>query len=483
MNTRITIILSLTVAYFVVMTLIGYAVRKHARTSEGFTSGGRSFPAYLIGALLLSEFIGSSVSIGTAQKGFEVGISAAWNLVALALGFLLLAFVLAKKYKATGLNTLSAILAQNYGEGVRYAASLLTIFALSIVCVALYASGGAVLAAVLNIDKTLAIVLVGVVTVFYVSLGGMRSVVYTNFVHALIKYLGILLALIFALRSAGGIGALQAQLPSTMFAWNAVGWGQVFAWMIGGIGSIFATQYVIQALVSSDDDRTAKRACLYVSALMIPFGIATALIGMCSALLYPGIKSIDALPVLLTHMPTLAASLVVIGLAGSLFGGISAGILASATLAMKDFYNPWFNPQGDDRKSAIFIRVAILVLGLLPLILAMFADKLLMIAYLGKALRAALAVIILMCFYAPRFGTPRGALAGIILAVVSTIAWFLAGNPFGIDSAYFALVSPLLTMTIAQFLKPGRPQAAPTLRQSSRGPVGAPAGPPPHPRA
>jgi len=454
MNTRITIILSLTVAYFVVMTFIGYAVRKHARSSEGFTNGGRSFPAYLIGALLLSEFIGSSVSIGTAQKGFEVGISAAWNLIALALGFLLLAFVLAKKYKETGLNTISAILAKNYGEGVRYAASALTIFALSIVCVALYACGGAVLAAVLDIDKNLAIVLVGIVTVFYVSLGGMRSVVYTNFVHALIKYLGILLAVVFAVRASGGIGALQAQLPAKMFDVNAVGWGQIFAWMIGGIGSIFATQYVIQALVSSDDHKTAKRACLYVSTLMIPFGIATALIGMCSALLYPGIKSIDALPVLITHMPTWSASLVVIGIAGALFGGISAGTLASATLLMKDFYNPMFNPEADDRKSSVFIRIAILVLGLLPLVLAMFADKLLMIAFLGKALRAALAVLVLMCFYAPRFGTPKGALAGIILSVVSTISWFLAGNPYGIDSSYFALISPLLTMGVTELLKP-----------------------------
>lgn len=460
MSTRTIIILCLTVAYFVIMTLIGYAVRRHAKSSEGFTNGGRSFPAYLIGALLLSEFIGSSVSLGTAQKGFEVGISAAWNLVALSLGFLLLAFIMAKKYKETGLNTISAILAQNYGEGVRYAASILTIFALSIVCVALYASGGAVLAAVLDIDKNLAIVLVGIVTVFYVSLGGMRSVVYTNFVHALIKYLGIVAALVFALKSSGGIGALQAQLPDQMFAWDAVGWGQIFAWMIGGIGSIFATQYVIQALVSSDNEKTAKRACLYVSSLMIPFGIATALIGMCSALLYPGIKSIDALPVLITHMPTLAASLVVIGLAGALFGGISAGTLASATLAMKDFYNPLFNKEGDDRKSGIFIRVAILVLGFAPLILAMYADKLLMIAFLGKALRAALAVIVLMCFYAPRFGTPRGALAGIILSVFSTIAWFLAGNPYGIDSSYFALISPLLTMGISELFKPGQPKRA-----------------------
>ncbi|WP_297833114.1 sodium:solute symporter family protein, partial [Pseudomonas sp.] len=399
------------------------------------------------------------VSIGTAQKGFESGISAAWNLVALSMGFLLLALVLVKKYRETGLTTISAILAQNYGESVRYAASILSICALSIVSVALYASGGAVLAAVLNIDRTLAILLVGAVTVFYVSLGGMRSVVYTNFVHATVKYIGIILALAFALNATGGIGALQAKLPEHMFDWTGVGWGQIFAWMIGGVGSIFATQYVIQAIISTKDTKTAKRSCFYVSSLMIPFGLMAALIGMCSAMLYPGTKSIDAFPVLIAHMPTFSASLVVIGLAGALFGGISANTLASATLAMKDFYDPFFNKEKNDRKSVIFVKLAIIVIGLLPLVLALYADKILLIAFLGKALRATLAVIVLMCFYAPKFGTSRGALSGVILSVISTISWFLAGNPYGIDSSYFALLSPLLTMSVSELFKSSRPNA------------------------
>ena len=101
----------------------------------------------------------------------------------------------------------------------------------------------------------------------------------------------------------------------------------------------------------------------------------------------------------------------------------------------------------------LFIRIAIIVIGLLPLILALYAEKLLMIAFLGKALRATLAVIILMAFYAPKFGTPRGAFCGIVLSVIATIAWFLAGNPYGVDSSYVALAGPLLTMTISQICK------------------------------
>ena len=453
METRLAIIAAVTIAYFAVMSFITYRVRRHANSSTGMTGGGRNFPAYMIGALMLSEFIGSSVSIGTAQMGFELGISAAWNLVALATGFVLLAQVLVKKYKQTGQTTISAILAQTYGEPVRYAASVLTILALSIVAVALYAGGGAVLSAVLHINKNLAILLVGAITVLYVSLGGMRSVVYTNVAHASAKYLGMILAFAYALEASGGIGVLQDKLPAMMFNWTQVGWSQIVAWMIAGIGSIFATQYVIQAVVGTDDDKVAKRACYYVASLMIPFGLMAAVVGMASAVLYPGIKSIAAFPVLIAHMPAFSASIMVVGLAGALFGGISATTLASATLAMKDFYDPYFNKEKNDRKSVLFIRVAIIVIGLLPLVLALYADKLLMVAFLGKALRATLAVVVLLAFYAPKFGSPRGAFVGIVVSVIGTIAWFLAGNPFGIDSSYLALAGPLLTMGISELLK------------------------------
>jgi SSS family solute:Na+ symporter len=156
-------------------------------------------------------------------------------------------------------------------------------------------------------------------------------------------------------------------------------------------------------------------------------------------------------------MPAFSASIMVVGLAGALFGGISATTLASATLAMKDFYDPLFNKAKNDRKSVMFIRIAIVVAGLLPLVLALYAEKLLLIAFLGKALRATLAVLVLMAFYAPKFGTPRGAFYGVILSVIATIGWFLAGNPYGVDSSYLALAGPLLTMAISQLFKQGQP--------------------------
>ncbi len=66
--------------------------------------------------------------------------------------------------------------------------------------------------------------------------------------------------------------------------------------MIAEIGAIFATQYVVQAVTTVRDPGRAQRAGFYSALMLVPFGIFAAVVGMCSAVLYPKIKSIDALP-------------------------------------------------------------------------------------------------------------------------------------------------------------------------------------------
>lgn len=47
---------------------------------------------------MMSEFIGTGSTIGTAQTAYSTGISAAWNLITLALAFALFAYTMAKSF-------------------------------------------------------------------------------------------------------------------------------------------------------------------------------------------------------------------------------------------------------------------------------------------------------------------------------------------------------------------------------------------------
>jgi len=447
------LVLTIVAIYIAVLAAISFFAGRSSRTAGSFASGGKVFPAVLIGFLLASEFIGTTASIGTAQAAYESGISAAWNVVSLGVGFVLFSLLLARRYRALGENTISGALARNYGPRVRIATSIVMVCALLIVAVSVYASGGAILSSLLGIDKSLAIVLVGALATAYVGVGGMRSVVYTNFLHAVIKLVGIIVLAIVAVHRVGGFGELRAKLPPEMFSPHGVGLSQIFAWMIAGIGATFATQYVVQAITTVGDSGKAQRAGFYSALVLVPYGVLAALIGVCSAVLFPHIKSIQAMPVLVTQLDPLLAGLVVAGLAGAMFGTIAALTIGASTLLFKDFYQPYFNPGADERRNMVFIRVAAGVAGLLPIVLALYASDVLAVTFLAKALRAALAVLVLMMFYAPRYGTKAGAFWTIVVSLVATIGWFLAGSPWGVDEAYIAVAVPLVVMTISHVFR------------------------------
>ena len=98
------------------------------------------------------------------------------------------------------------------------------------------------------------------------------------------------------------------------------------------------------------------------------------------------------------------------------------------------------------------MRATTVIVGLLPIVLAIYTPNVLQMTFLAKAIRASLSVLVLLVFYAPWFGTRGGALFSILGSMVATIAWFLMGNPFGIDNAYVALVVPLVVMGTSSLL-------------------------------
>jgi solute:Na+ symporter, SSS family len=451
--------LAIVIGYMVGLGLLTSVIQRSVNTTTTFTSGTTGHagvPAVLVGLMLMSEFIGTSASVGTAQEAYKLGISAAWNIIALALGFLFYAYFLAGKYKESGQNTISGVFAEVWGPQTKLATSLVMIFALQIVGVAIYAGGGTILSGLLAVDRTLATVICGIVSVLYVFMGGMKSVVYTNVIHSLMKYVGVAVALWFGLTKVGGFSELQARLQPEMFSWTNAGWGQIFAWFIAGIGATFSTQYVIQAINTVETRQKAKAASLYTALLLVPFGIATALVGVCSLALFPNIKSINAFSALIADMNGVMAGVVAAGMAASLFGTMAAISVATATLLYKDFYVRFVTKHDDEKRSLAFIRVTTIVAGLLPIVLAIYTPNILQMTFLAKAIRASLSVLVLLVFYAPWFGTRTGALLSILISLVATIAWFLMGNPYDIDPAYVALVIPLIIMGLSSLIERAR---------------------------
>ncbi|HSY55456.1 MAG TPA: sodium:solute symporter family protein [Bradyrhizobium sp.] len=439
-------------------------VKLRSKTSEEFMVGARSVPAIVVGILLMSEFIGAKSTIGVAQAAFEQGIAAAWAVLSAAIAFPLFGFFLAKKLYSSGEYTISGMIAQRFGRSTELVVSLIMIYALLMVNVGNYVSGAASLATILKIDLTTAAFIIAIISTFYFALGGFKSIAYVSMIHCTIKYIGVFVVLGVALYLTKGVAPIAANLPPFYFTWDGhIGPSTVLAFFIGNIGAIFSTQFIIQAVASTKSPNAARNATYIAGALSIPVSIALGLIGVSAKYLYPDMNSLFALPVFIQSMDVWWAAFVSVSLVASIFVGVTTVALAISSLVVRDFYAPYFKPTPDQEFRAA--RVMSLFIGFIPLIFVFFAPGLLHLSFFTRALRLSISIVAVIGFYLPFFSSNRGATLGLLGAAVTTTAWYLAGDPYGVDNMYVALATPPIVIFVEKLFHWG--SAAPQPAKSA----------------
>lgn len=438
-------IVGIVVAYILFTTWLTFRLR--SKDSGDFMEGSRAMPAFIVGILLMSEYIGAKSTIGTAQAAFESGVAASWSVLGAAIGFPLFGLLLVKRIYNTGKITISGAISEKYGRSTKNIVSLIMIYALLLVNVGNYVSGAAAISTVLKINLPEAAFITAIVSTFYFAFGGMKGVAWVTMLHSALKYVGVLVILGFALYETRGFAPMVKNMPDYYWTWDGnFGASTIVAWVIGTVGSIFCTQFVIQAISSTKNVESAKRSTWVAFFFCLPIALAIAIIGVAAKYLHPEIHSLYALPVFLQDMPVWLAGLVTTSLVASIFVSVSTVALAIASLVVKDFYVPMKKPTPDQEFRAT--RWISLVIGFLPLIFVLFVPEVLKLSFFTRAIRLSISVVAVIAFYSPMFKSTRGANAGLIGACVMTSLWYLLGDPFGINNMYIALITPAVIMVI-----------------------------------
>ncbi|PMS33334.1 SSS family solute:Na+ symporter [Trinickia symbiotica] len=443
------IIVAMVVVYIVVTAWI--SIRLRSKTTEQFMVAGRSAPAVVIAILLMSEYIGAKSTIGTSQEAFNAGIAASWSVISASIGFVLFGLFMAKRLYKSGEFTISGFIAQKYGKTAKLVVSAIMIYALFIVNVGNYVSGAAAISTVLRVNLPTAAFITAIVSTVYFAWGGLKSVAYVTILHSAVKLLGIGILIWIAFSMTGGIAPMMHSMPAKYFTWNgALSGSTIGAWIIGTAGAIFSTQFIIQAISGAKSATEARNATLIAGVLCVPIALALGFLGVAAKYLFPGIKSLYALPVFLQHMNPLLSGVVTVSLVASIFVSVSTVALAIASLIVKDFYVPRYRPSPEQELRAT--RTISFVVGFVPLIFVLFVPQILALSFFTRALRLTVTVVALIGIYLPFFNSNRGVISALVVATIATTVWYLLGNPLGIDNMYVALVTPAIVMLVERLL-------------------------------
>jgi Na+/proline symporter len=191
--------LILLIIYFAVLIGIGLYCRKHATDVNGFVLGGRSVGPWLTAFAYGTSYFSAVVFVGYAgQFGWRYGIAATWAGIGNAIiGSLLAWVVLGRRTRIMTQHLDSATMPQFFGQRfgskpLKIGASVIIFIFLIPYTASLYNGLSRLFGMAFNIDYSVCIILMAVLTAVYVIAGGYMATAINDFIQGIIMLVGII---------------------------------------------------------------------------------------------------------------------------------------------------------------------------------------------------------------------------------------------------------------------------------------------------
>jgi len=371
-------------AYFCAIGGIGYwSSTKSQKDSQSYFLGGSGIGWMAIGASLFASNISAEHFIGLAGSGASSGLAVGQFEWLACLILILLGWFFVPFYLSTGVFTMPEFLERRYNRGCRNYLSAISLIAyiFTKVSVALWA-GAKVLEVILGWNIYVGAIVLILATGAYTVFGGLRAVIYTDFIQAFILIGGGIVLTILAITKVGGLGVMTQKLaPSFWSVWQPVNhpdfpWtGILFGAPILGIWYWCTDQMIVQRTLAAKDITDARRATLFAGYLKILPVFILVLPGLAGAILYPNISPNQMYATMVNNLlPPGIKGLVVAALLAALMSSLSSVFNSSSTLAVMDFYKE-FRPNASEKELVRAGQVATCLLVVIGFLWLPFIGK------------------------------------------------------------------------------------------------------------
>jgi solute:Na+ symporter, SSS family len=463
--------------YFVLITLISLLTKKMAsRSAADYLVAGRNLGVIACAVVVASEWLGGMSTIGVSEKAFTSGTMQPilYN-ISTAIGMIIIGFTVARHYRKNNVHTVSEMLENLFGKKARAISAIAFLFAYVVLAFVQLQTASSVISAMFGTPWVYSVIISSIVITIYTYIGGMHALAITGIIHVIVMFTGIGIATIIGIKDVGGFIALKETMvaggsPENLY--NPFSGGLSYAWslILGGVLGGMAGQASIQPIFAARSADIAKKAAIFSSLIIAPFGIMVALLGLvaktgnyfdistsASPLWDSTLQIIIPKMVLPTLMVTPEFIHPVLG--GIALAGILAAILSTVgpvnfavvTIATKDIYHGIINKTADDKKLISTARKLVIIVNLFTIPLAIYSTgAILSLAYISYGIRAIGAIVIMLGIYKKGWISTRGVrfafLGGTIAVIVNIVAKKLGW--FNIEDTYVAVVAAIISIFI-----------------------------------
>jgi SSS family solute:Na+ symporter len=399
--------------YFAIIIGIGLSQRSKSGSVEGFTLGDRQIAWWAVLASILAAEISAATFLGAPESGYS---RQNWSYAQFAIGTvmarIIVSFLFIPIFYRHGVISLYEFLETRFGPVTRKFASITFMFTrvlamgtrlyvsaiILVLAVAMW-QGGAVDANTKFWLYAGAVVVVTLLTALYTSVGGIRAVIWTDFIQVgvLVASLGFTIPYLL-MKIPGGWGAVTDVIKSPAFfdfakpaeagawAWIKNVFTNEYTIWAAVIGSTFVTmsthgidQDTVQRMLTAKNRRQSAFATILSGIVDLPIVSAFILIGVLLKAYYMAhpnaalpVESREVFPFfIMNEMPAGMRGLVTAGILATAMGSLSTALNALATSLSRDFILPRLPADAPESKrisvlrwSTVFFAVMIIGVGI-----------------------------------------------------------------------------------------------------------------------
>lgn len=400
------------IAYFAVILGIGLSQRSKSDSVEGFALGDRQTPWWAVLASIMAAEISAATFLGAPESGYD---NRNWSYAQFALGTILariiVSFLFIPIFYKQGVISLYEYLGTRFGPFTRKLASvtfLITrvlamgtrLYVSAIILVLAYALWTGTEADA-NTKFWLfagAVVVVTLLTTIYTSLGGIRAVIWTDFIQVSVLVASLAFTIPYLLgKIPGGWDTVHHTLKQPYFfdfakpehaglwAWMKNVFTEEYTLWAALIGSTFVTmsthgidQDTVQRMLTAKNRKQSAFATMLSGLVDLPVTGSFIFIGILLYAFYQAHPTPhlprehrEAFPFFILHeMPAGMRGLVMAGILSTAMGSLSTALNALGTSFAQDFVLPRMGNIPEARRvsvlrwSTVLFAVFIIVVGI-----------------------------------------------------------------------------------------------------------------------
>lgn len=413
--------LFLLIIYFVVLVSIGLYCRKNATDVNGFVLGGRSVGPWLTAFAYGTSYFSAVVFVGYAgQFGWKYGVAATWAGIGNAIiGSLLAWVVLGRRTRIMSQHLDSATMPQFFGKrfgspSLKIGASVIIFIFLIPYTASLYNGLSRLFGMAFDIDYSVCIIIMAVLTAIYVIAGGYMATAINDFIQGIIMLVGIVTIIAAVLSSKGGFMAaldglarISDDTVATTPGIFASFFGPdplnlLFVVILTSLGTWGLPQMVQKFYAITNEEAIHKGTVISTLFALVVAGGSYFLGGfgrLFSDQIDVAANGFDSIiPTMLSGLSPMLIALVVILVLSASMSTLSSLVIASSSTLTIDFLKDNFIKNMSEKKQVLYIRILVVVFIAISSVLAL-------IQYKSS-----------VTFIAQLMGVSWGALAGSFLA-------------------------------------------------------------------